>query len=331
MPEGPLQTMTNLFSNLHRWVHRQSENFLTEVFAFLINTLLFHDEIIGRRLLHWLCDEADCFSEAVPTVATQDKIEKGRLDLRLDIPGKVLVFVEIKQWANLHNDQLRPYRQELEKTRLQVQKLVVLTMFPPNYGPEWVQADTERRWPEVAEWLAKNPPSSGASIFLVEQFRDFLKQQGMTMEKVERELAKGITALRHLDIMLPKAIEQAGVPLLKKKGRRTKNYIGYFLDAGRFWTGVEFSFPNHVSFTFQTPSYNEKLRVMSGWELHEWSKLPCQRLALKSEEIDFFSKNAQDQCSMLATFLAKAHGQAVSMLLDPQAQPVLETLENEED
>jgi hypothetical protein len=88
----------NLFCNLFRWAHRQDENFLTECLAFLARHLLQRERLTGERFLGWLCfgQEDPHPFEQTPAVTTQESMEEGRPDIRIESP-EVLCVVEVKK------------------------------------------------------------------------------------------------------------------------------------------------------------------------------------------------------------------------------------------
>ena len=43
--------MSNLFSNLYQWPHRQVENFVTETFAFVLPRLVEAEPKLGKRFV----------------------------------------------------------------------------------------------------------------------------------------------------------------------------------------------------------------------------------------------------------------------------------------
>ena len=82
--------MQNLCCNLHRWLRRQDENFVTESFAFLLNVLLDRDPNLGRELIGWLCFGKDrsfplLVGETI-TITVQGAVEEGQPDIWIESP-----------------------------------------------------------------------------------------------------------------------------------------------------------------------------------------------------------------------------------------------------
>src|SRR5687768_8599326 len=94
----------NLFHRLHKWAHRQDENFLTESLAVVLEQLLVLAPTVGTRLIAKLTDG---FIAVPPEDAsaielqTQVELESGRPDLEIRVPDK-LAWIEVKAESELH-------------------------------------------------------------------------------------------------------------------------------------------------------------------------------------------------------------------------------------
>src|SRR5271165_6995279 len=93
----------NLFLRLHKWAHRQDENFLTEALAVVLEQLLVLAPAVGTRLIARLTGD---FIDLSPSDAsaielhTQVEAGQGRPDLEIRSPHR-LVWVEVKVESDL--------------------------------------------------------------------------------------------------------------------------------------------------------------------------------------------------------------------------------------
>ena len=104
--------MENLFVSLHKWAHRQDENFVTQAFIFLINHLLDHEETVGSELVKWLCFGSTVPPSSIdgrPSVTGQFRTEVGIPDIKIEY-NRVFCLIEVKKGSRLGHDQLERYR-----------------------------------------------------------------------------------------------------------------------------------------------------------------------------------------------------------------------------
>lgn len=309
--------MDNLLCNLSRWAHRQAENFVTESFAFLLNYLLIHDEPIGRDLLQWLCFErgaANSFGLERPIITTQCHTAEGRPDIRIAIPSKLLIYIEVKQWSGVGPGQLERYHSELKKANLPVTKLILLTVDPVERIDERVK---HVRWPNVAERMKHYTPNSAISLFLILQFVDFLKEQGMTMERVGWEYLEGMKSFRHLITMLAKAIELAGIKVHARSAQ--SDLMGFYLDDKNFLVAIAYNLPRYVRFSFFNAKHDpDKLEQVGRGQIDNGYLF--FELDLQSEANHFFSRSAESQMLLLTEFLTTSFNDAKACLVDVQTK-----------
>src|ERR1022692_3633317 len=101
--------------------------------------MLIHDGLTAQGLLQWLCftpEESSFFNLERPTVTTQCNTDEGRPDIRIGIPAKVLIFLEVKKWSGLGREQLQRYRTVLSDANVPVTRLILLTVNPDEERSE---------------------------------------------------------------------------------------------------------------------------------------------------------------------------------------------------
>lgn len=304
---------TDLFSTLYHWAQHQEENFTTDAFVYIVNYLLTHEPCLGRRFVEWVCfgdNSFDSFGSSRIIVATQVHDDDGTPDIRIET-SDCFILVEVKKASNLHEGQLTQYHTILKRSSKTIRRLVLLTDYRVEYQEE-EKPHRYIRWFHVADWMRHHDPSTDSGRFLYAQFLLFLRRQMMTVEQVGWEYFAGIKAFRNLVTMLGKALEIAEVPVSKFQG--ASEWIGYFLDKGHCWTGVNYSRPNIVRLTIETKDFDgDRFMTLGRGELQNGK--PVFELDLNTEAVHFFARTSDSQLAVLTEFLRNAYQDAKSCLV----------------
>lgn len=307
--------MTDLYSSLFKWAHRQDENFLTDAFAFLLARLLEKEPHIGRELALWLC-----FGDTKPAgfagplkVTTQVTVSEGRPDIWLRGDDS-LALLEVKKDSGLGERQLARYREILTKSNRPHTRLVLLTQYTVDCA-ESDEPDHRVRWADVADRLQRLPTACPATKFLITEFTNFLRSQQMTNERVGSEFIAGAHAQRNMLVMLRRALELAGIKNRKRSGGW--DWIGYYLDDKNFWVGFEYGWPDSISFCFEGAKADGDQLKSRGWTMEFYNNWYCF-LDLRDESSGFFQASAEEQLAKLKKFVAAAYGQAQQAKVTPK-------------
>jgi hypothetical protein len=301
----------NLFTRLHKWAHRQDENFLTETFAFVLQFLLDQEPELSVRLVRELTGERISLPPADAKhleIRTQVLSDEGTLDIELKTPGH-LVYIEVKSASEVRLEQLVRYRRLIDQSDAPSKWLILLTRYPAPTAVS-LPVDFFVRWFQVAEWLqrlATEFPVKPVGRFLIEQFIGFLRQRNMVMGQVTWELPAGVRALRSLADMLYEAANGCGIQAQIMGG---KNEFGVWLDGKRYWAGVYFDRPEMLQFeTYNTAIDKNKAENLAVGAVYEWSTAPGfgwkREIDLESEDAHFFSRSKPSQLNFLETFMSE--------------------------
>ena len=206
----------NIFSALAKYNSARDENYLTEAFVFLINSLFTRERTIGLEILTQLCVKNNefCFETDEPiSISTQEITEQGTPDIKISSPDK-LIYIEVKQGSDLGAQQLERYRKALGSSDATIKHVVLLTRFAIDFEEKIERPYKHIRWFEVYNWLAnsrtraKNP----VSVYLIDSFNSFLEAKQMSIEKVGWEYINGVPAFNNLINMIEAAIKAADIP-----------------------------------------------------------------------------------------------------------------------
>lgn len=312
---GNIISSGNIFSALAKYNSATDENYLTEAFVFVINSLLSsRDRSIACEILNQLCVKNNEFSfdadESI-SVSTQETTEQGRPDIKVSSPDK-LIYIEVKHDSPLGPQQLARYRKALESSAATTRHVVLLTRFAVDFEDQEERPYRHVRWFEVYNWLtlAISKTKDPICIYLTEAFKSFLEAKQMSMQKVGWEYINGVPALNNLVNMLEVAIQGASIPIYGKSPGW--DWKGFWLGEKEFMSAIHYD--NHLIITFELmdkKKYNKELSKKPSYELREGRERLWFRLDL--EKYHFFSLDKDEQLEVITEFVKTAYAEAQQM------------------
>ena len=338
----------NLLIELHRWAHRQDENFTTEAFAHLLKELIkdIPEEI--DSLMHTLTGvDLQQGSWAGAVVDTQVHTKHGTPDVSICLP-ELTIYIEVKVEAELTDGQAEGYLSALEElAECKDTKLALLTKYP---APASVSIDVHRaRWFEIIDELEKLELQnlSDISSYLIVQSKDFLTAKGMAIPKIRSGISAGVrdylrsvgddslftteiyrvpsrlldeeqlVPLHDLLSLMAVAIEESGVSTKNVRfgSGRTEGagWVGWNIDALRCFFYIRVSEPEIV--IYQTFDVNPSMHDgISGRLYEDGNKWTWDvELDLASSELHFFDLDKSNQIQLLSEFVSKSNSIANSL------------------
>ncbi len=221
----------------------------------------------------------------------------------------VLVFIEVKKGSGLGHRQLERYRGILESSKHATKNLILLTLYQVEFDERSERPDRQLTWHDVGEYLRNYSEfSNPVSQFLVQQFIEFLEQQRMSVQRVERDYISGMQAYVRLVTMIDHAVDVAEIA----KYKRPRNAKGFWI----FYVGSTKSRDYSIRFYYEEPTklrfefYNkrhdpEQLDSYPAW--NAGGKSPHRIMELDEE---FFGLDAQRQLGVLAEFFRSSYAEA---------------------
>ena len=304
----------NIFLVLAKYNSATDENYLTEAFIFLINSLLERDRTIGLDILANLCvtnGEFEFGEEEDITVSTQVTTSDGRPDIEVSSPDK-LIYVEVKDSSPVDTRQLRHYQKQLNSSNAMIKRLVLLTRFPIDDTEHKGIPDKCIRWFEVHNWLVtmRQDAEDPVRVYLIESFISFLEGKGMSIEKVGWEYANGLAALKNLIDMIAEAIREARLSFYRKAAAWDSK--GFWLEDKKYWCGIYYHSPQTVVFkAFHKKNLKVGRVPNSSFPVKEAFASIWFQLDL--EGIHFFSLDKDAQMVKVAEFIKVAYREAEQM------------------
>lgn len=302
----------NIFSALAKYNSAIDENYLTESFVFVINSLLQRERPIGLEILTKLCVENDEFSfdknEAI-SISTQETTKQGRPDIKVFSPDK-LIYIEVKYESGLGYQQLERYMKALESSNAATKHVILLTRYSVDFEEEG-RPYKHVRWSKVYNWLAsaKDKAKDSVSCYLIEQFMYFLEVKQMSVPKVGWEYINGVHALNNLMDMIKVAIEDASLQINPRA--QSRDYRGYYFDNVEFWCGIAYAEPLFVKFEIEyREKFDTQLVKKPSYPLKDKDML---QFLLRLEDIHFFSLDKDKQLEEITRFVKTAHAEAQQM------------------
>jgi len=304
----------NIFSALAKYNSAIDENYLTEAFVFVINSLLQRERPIGLEILTQLCVKNNEYSFEMDkdiSVSTQETTEQGRPDIKVSSPDK-LIYIEVKHDSPLGPQQLARYRKALESSAAIIKHVVLLTRFAIDFEEQEERPYKHVRWFEVYNWLAnaRTRVKDPISIYLIESFKSFLEVKQMSMQKVGWEYIKGVPALTNLINMIEVAIQGASLSIHGKSPGW--DFRGFWLENKEFWCGIHYSEPLVVTFEVaDKKKFNARLVETPSYPMRE--DKDCIWFSLQLEDKHFFSLDKHEQLEEITNFVKKAYSDAQQM------------------
>jgi uncharacterized protein YkvS len=311
----------NLLLRLHKWARRQDENFHTEVLVHLLRHLLQHEPIAATRFLKEITGERLDLSpeDAISvSVATQVKTSKGyKPDIEIRTLAH-LIYIEVKVESELRNRQLEDYRKALNESGLDKTTLILLTRYSFISKEKQGYPDILIRWHQITEWLKyeldQNMIQQSSSIYVVEQFIEFLRGRGTIMEKVNEELIVGVRSLRNFMDILHEAITSTKVvypSLSSTKIVFDSDDYGYYMGynfkfkSKPYWMGI-YDIDPHILIVSTEDEIDEKIYEGIGIGYIGDDGCWIHERDLSSNERQFFKLSLSDQLKDIETFLSES-------------------------
>lgn len=307
----------NIFSALAKCSPSEDENYLTEAFVFLINSLLAREHSVASDILSKLCTDNNEFSfntDENISVSAQEIIEQGILDIKISSSDKE-IYVEVKDYSPVNVGQLKRYRKHLESSSVPIKRLILLTRFPVDPTEHQEIPDKYVCWFEIYNWLssAEDKTRDPVSTYLIQSFKSFLEVKRMSIEKVGWEYINGVPAFNNLINMIEAAIKDAGISFYMKHPKAAAwDSKGFWLENRRYYCGIYYNAPLTVIFkslnkkdlnagNVKAPSYPIKEAWASMWFM------------LQLESIHFFSLDKDKQLEEITKFISTAYKEAQQM------------------
>jgi hypothetical protein len=300
-----IEDNNNLLFILHKYANYQDENFITESFVHLIQTLVKYEakaaisiiKILTNGLLKLTDNDLDKIS-----IKTQVLTELGVPDIEIRTHNS-LVYIEIKVESDFGIKQINRYRDILKKSGLKCTCLTIITRYSYTF-PKNEKPDNSIRWHQIIEIIENLNLTNEVSKYIKGQFIKFLKLRGLAMEKVTWELVKGLESFNNLIEMISEAISLNKLSFHAKSAGQ--NWYGFYIQNKQFFVGVYFDSPNLVRFNTEGQPLKIKgtNKIKLGYvERYFW----FNDLELDSEHIHFFSRNKANQLQCLVKFIKESY------------------------
>ena len=264
--------MNNLFIPLHKLAIRQDENFLTEILVFLLNHYVQYEPESAVWLIKRITDDKLDLSVKdlrILSVEAQHHTQMGVPDIKIETPN-FICFIEAKVDSNFGEGQLKDYKSVLDDCQKEKEsigetletKLITLTRYTCKDHKADMEPDFGFSWHQLSDWLDKLIPNAksggtefpsfkkkdGFSVFITQQYIQFLKNRGVAMEKINWQLVGGLREFRNILDMIKEAIGT--------RSRRTPSIGqgrgGYYDENKKFFVGIPMDKPEELIFQADT-------------------------------------------------------------------------------
>ena len=302
----------NIFLALSKYNSAKDENYLTESFVYLLNSLLQRDRDIGIAVLNELLVKDNDFSfdtDEYISISTQETTEQGRPDIKVSSPDK-LIYVEVKHDSTLGHRQIERYKAALNQSLAIIKHVILLTRFAVDFNEQQEKPYKHIRWFEVYKCLDNTKVQDSISKYLIESFKNLLEVKRMSIQKVGWEYINGLPALNSLIDMIEVAIQAASLKVHQK--RAAWDSKAFWLEKKEFWCGVYYDDSQEVIFEIANKNkFNLSLVDNTRYPVEKEKKTIS--FVLKLDDIYFFSLDKDKQLEEISKFIKKSYDDAQKM------------------
>lgn len=281
--------VNNIFASLSKYNSAVDENYLTESFVFVLNSLLESDRSGCLEILRHLCVEENEFnflSDENIAISTQETTEQGRPDIKIYSPDK-LIYIEVKHDSGLGYRQIQRYKEALKLSKATVKEVILLTRFTVDFNEEEEKPHKHIRWFQIYNWLSDLKVENPINDYLIKSLLKFLEVKNMSIQKIPWEYINGTPAFKNFINMLEVAIQAASLKVYKKSAGW--DWMGFYIESKKKFCGI--SYDNPLLLKFEV--YEEKKTGSSA--------------TLNLESVHFFSLDKDEQLNQLTQFIKKCN------------------------
>ena len=306
----------NIFSALSKYISPKDENYLTESFVYVINSLLVSDRRIACDLINILCVQNGEFSfdpETDIVVTTQEVTELGRPDIKITAPG-ILIYIEVKHNSPLGYKQISRYKNALSLSEAQIKHVALLTRYDIEFKSDDEKPYKHTKWVHVYAFLSDKliVITEPLSKYLVQSFLNFLEVKQMSVERVGWEYIKGVPEMLNLMNMIEFSIQNAGITLYDRYPRAVAlEWRGFYLETNNYLCGIYFSEPTEIFLQVVNKKDHDATKIKPTYNMTEERKSIWFFLQL--EDHYFFSLDREKQVSLISDFIKTSFGEAKQM------------------
>ena len=281
--------VNNVFTSLSKYNSAVDENYLTEAFVFVLNSLLESDRFACLDILRNLCvkeNDFDFMHDESITISTQETTEQGRPDIKVSSPYK-LIYIEVKHDSGLGDKQIQRYNEALKLSKAAIKEVVLLTRFAVDFNEEEEKPYKHIRWFQIYNWLYDLKVENPINEYLIKSFLKFLEVKNMSIQKIPWEYINGTPAFKNFINMLEVSIQAASLKVYKKSAGW--DWMGFYIENKKKFCGIYYDKPLLLKFEV----YAEKKTVSTA--------------TLNLESIHFFSLDKDEQLNQLTQFIKKCY------------------------
>jgi hypothetical protein len=330
-----VRSLDNIFVSLHQWALGQEENSVSEAFAFVLQYMLVHEPEVGVDLLRRLTSNSlsiGAENAQEVSIDTQVTAEQKRPDIVIRTSDS-LVYVEVKVEAGLGTAQLGNYNTRLQSSGVKNIFLVLLTRYRAQV-PEGQEPDSVVRWFQVANWLEEHLKSwtmgGEVSFFLAQQFFEFLREKGMAIQHIDRELQSGTRALVGLLGMLENAL--AGENVQASTNAQWRTWLGFNIQLSKYYLGVYLADAHVLRFrTYSARLDRARAEALGKGRLWvQQNRLRWEHTVdLSSDASRFYEKSTERQLQFIEEFVHDCFRMVEQIIADEQVPEIAPPREDE--
>lgn len=332
----PVTGQENIFEALFKWgeVSSKEENFYSKSLILVLKRLERHDKTSVKDFLNYLFSHDARFRiiSSQWDITNHTGVE-NKPDIEIEADD-TLSYIEVKVSKPLEEDQLRRYRNDVNKKARKTGKsphLFAITRFGTDY--DWNKCDRQTSWIRVWQCLGriehelepKHKELAPEAYYLLRDFRLFLKEKGMGAEQLSQiASSESLHDVRKLLSLILAGCKAAGLKGeqcdFEDEGSKDDSCFGWWFKEEKkgkqYWCGFYMNQPMKLAFGLagdaykrlsdqfkKKPNPRKRLdkRYKDWWmeEKEEWAEFP---LYLPD---DFVRRRAEQQVSLIPDFVSE--------------------------
>lgn len=242
----------NIFKTLKRGNQREEE-FFSATLAILLEEIPELTSFLIKTLLNKKIDVESL------EIILEDTISNGRIDIALKCPH-LEIYIENKVSSGLGELQLERYHNHLQNIDSETKFILLTRDYIEDESIKYVNKYI--LWNELYSLIEAFTDSvsdyveagKDKKIYLLEQFLQFLKDEGMSIEKVSWEYSEGVKSFLNLFNMIRSVLGQLSKEKIIKGYSTTyigNDYAGIYINTREFWIGVYYEDIHELCFDIQ--------------------------------------------------------------------------------
>ncbi len=278
------------------------ENYITQSFCWLLNYSIENKTKLFSMIMNDLLNYKSIDDISGYKVETQQEfIIGGNKKVIPDITIKdtnenIIYLIEVKVDSKFRMNQIEDYKMICKD---------VISITKYFNDSDALNNNEKIRWFEVSSLLRNYKSNIHSEIFLIDQFVNFLNEEGMEMKKVDITLVEGLRATYFMLSLIKDIMNHLNIDVKGPKLSNGGKWIGFTCNSPGWNIGIDLDYTDYLQIDTDNKKImnNFKLAVKNDmkvdWEIDKKYIL----ISFTFNDYNFFSKNRDEQENILHNWI----------------------------